>query len=174
MSRPTAATAAGRRHRSRPWSSSLVSACRCWANRVLPGPERLADVFLRVLQESLGAAQRAPAAVEHLSGLLLYRPQALGRPGPHAPRLALHIALDVPPPEPRHDGARDRSQNECLTVSHCDPPRLMVVCPACPAAAPSGLPFPAPASAGPHTARRRRVSARACRSSRSSRRTRHE
>src|SRR3972149_10381961 len=118
MSRTTATTNAGRCHRSRPWSSSLISACRCWANRVLPGSERLADVFLRVLQESLGAAPRAPAAVEHLSGVLLYRPQALGRPGPHAPRLALHIALDVPPPEPRYHGARDCSQNECLTCFH--------------------------------------------------------
>src|SRR3972149_4052432 len=142
MSRATATTDAGRCHRSRPWSSSLVSAFRGWAHRVLPGSERLADVFLRVLQESLGPAQGAPAAVEHLSGLLLYRPQTLGRPGPHAPRLALHIALDLPPPEPRHDGARDRSQNECLTGSHCDPPRRMAVCPACPAVAPSGPPSP--------------------------------
>jgi hypothetical protein len=55
---------------------SAARECSCRANRVLPRPESLADVLLRVLQEVVSPMQGIAAAVQDLPGILLYRPDA--------------------------------------------------------------------------------------------------
>jgi hypothetical protein len=63
--------------------------CSCRANRVLSCPESIADVLLGVLQEVVNSMQGISAAVQHLLGLLLYRPNALRCLGAHPARLLL-------------------------------------------------------------------------------------
>src|SRR5512132_1548430 len=81
-------------------------------------PESLADFVLRVLQEVANPTQGISAAVQHLPGLLLYRPNALRCLRAHPARGLLHVLLHLASPQP-HDGCPDdRSQDEGPSGSH--------------------------------------------------------
>src|SRR3990172_7429529 len=97
--------------------------CWCRANRVLPCPESLADLLLRVLQEFVGPVQDIPAAVQHLPGRLLYRPDRLRSLCTHPARPVLHVRLHLPSPQPYDGCPHDRSQDKGPTGSHRSPPR---------------------------------------------------
>src|SRR3990172_8757025 len=78
-------------------SWSCFPDCWCRANRVLPCPESLADLLLRVLQEFISPVQDILAAIEHLPGRLLHGPNAL----PRRHLIRMSFLTDFPPATPR-------------------------------------------------------------------------
>src|SRR3990172_728948 len=104
-------------------SWSCFPDCWCRANRVLPCPESLADLLLRVLQEFISPVQDILAAIEHLPGRLLHGPNALRRLRAHPARLALHVRLHLPSQQPYDGCPHDRAQDKGPTGSHRSPPR---------------------------------------------------
>src|SRR5512132_3905370 len=94
------------------------SGCRCGANRFLPCPESSADLLLGVVEELVGPTQGVSAAVQDLSGLLLYGPNALCRPCAHPARPILHVLLHIPSPQPHGSCPHDGPQDETLADQH--------------------------------------------------------